>query len=1544
MALFGSVWKYINGRATVGQRTPLEKELPYPKRTDGDQQLTLLLETKLFEGLRATTSAGTIERYFSAALTGLSATASAGLAVGRAEQYDYLDSFTGTNGDALTGHTPDVYTQFGTYTTCFDPSTTGEPNIQSNMLRGISGGEYFADIGEPYPTVDPWFVRARLYRRNTTGTTDRVNGIAFCATSSGASGGAEAFVFGWNEANDYWELVRYWGGAYSASLGTSTTDAFSGTSEYRNIEVKVTGSQYNLNITCYVNGVSVITYNETVFGLQLFPFGPGFGGDNSVDIEWMGSLSEAPKLLGYRINTGQGTLTPGNIELVGLSATVSGGLLDPTGGGAVTAALTGLSCTASQGTGMRGWQSVGSDGVKFSLLPNLKHTWNYSTDFYPGKVTSHFVYKDGSLWGAGTTGDPNADTYDQRLGLYEVSETAETTIPWVDTGTGLSDPNDLSIYSGSSFVDGNQFPRNGLEPSTTWRFNYAPMKGAIVAISRDNTIFTAFSRAHGMQWDNNFGEYHSFDFFFAPQFGEIEPTNNYNGPEFRVTRAPLLGVQSRNDQRNFLGAYPITDAEVVAFYPYEYDASKSGRMVELCGLRAITRSDPMTRSASGEAGGVLVGYAATTAQGTMTPSVDGDTQVRLTGLRAETLTYRQYLPEYHNVIPEKTDVNIVPAFRVLKDGVWSPETIASSFSGHTRSWVIEESLVVAHSGYGDVLHCVYASARPNATGLSNDFSYDVTHLGVLTIDASTRTVISNTLVSVGAITPLATPYTSGFVNQGVKSHGPERAVAKVVRLDNGTHVTQFLIRGYIAHLQWTDASPTVPTLTVKDKTGLTTAGLGAGWESLESRAGRVYHVLYALATGGSYNATAQYNDATDAASSVWTTATVTTTGSSTVSGSNSGNAGYDTYAGQGKDKTWLYGSRGNAGLGDTIEENQTIWVDFWKNQLPIFSVAAQGVVGRVGVVINPNVALVGHRLTTGTDNIGLFPLKDGDAVARLTGKRATTYTPSGYDMPTYAQFFIDEFDGTGNLTAHVADTGQMWLQNGAINYFLSGGQLYATTDAFIGHFVSAYVDAVWESNDYCVKSRFTSANQFSNDWALGAISDGIGVRVTWPLDGYWFGWNANSNTWALVKGHPFVQPPVATYDGGFSTEEFAIEVTGNSPARVRCYIDDILVIDYLDTTAPYYYSGTVAICSSNDQNQSSVFEYVNAGKHDGTANIPLGQRATLYQGILVVAGGLTGLRATTARGFLTAEVSYLTLTGLRADAYQGTLTPGNIELVGLAATTAAGTIIGTGASPVVLALTGMRAYTYAGVLELLNRELVGLRAETRMGMFTWLAESFQSLTGLNAATTLGVLTPADTITITGYAATLDAGDLSPTVSAPYYSTGLAAAARGGLLTPSVANEQAFTGQAAVTAAGTLTPSTGVETSTTGQSATASQGTVVPEVSVTLTGQRATASAGQIVPLIVVTPTGQQAVTAAGTLQVLANIALTGQACTVNFGSLGVRVDGFVTLVGVQAVGRVADLSQGMPPPDPDEALFTTKKDESLYVTDEPEETFVRVPF
>ena len=117
----------------------------------------------------------------------------------------------------------------------------------------------------------------------------------------------------------------------------------------------------------------------------------------------------------------------------------------------------------------------------------------------------------------------------------------------------------------------------------------------------------------------------------------------------------------------------------------------------------------------------------------------------------------------------------------------------------------------AHSGYGDVLHCVYASARTHIATGSTEHAYDVTHLGVLTIDATTRTVIANTLVPVGAITPLSTPYTTGFVNEGLMSHGPERTVAKVVRLDNGTYVTQFLIRGFIAHLQWTDASPNAPT-------------------------------------------------------------------------------------------------------------------------------------------------------------------------------------------------------------------------------------------------------------------------------------------------------------------------------------------------------------------------------------------------------------------------------------------------------------------------------------------------------------------------------------------------------------------------------------------------------------------------------------------------------------------------------------------------------------------------------------------------------------
>lgn len=1533
MSRYSFIWKLQNGRIPVGEGSwTLEVNKEF--QTDRDS-LTLPLETKQFAGLRATTRAGTIERLFESQATGLTATATAGTLTPVVISFDFLDTFTGTNGDALSGHTPDIYAIGGYWTTTWDPTAGGDPQIQTNRLRGIAASEYIAHTSEAYPSVEPWWITAVLYRRNTTGSTDQVNGIAFCATSSGLSSGAEAFVFGWNELNDQWELWRLWGGFWQV-IATDTTNAFTGSAQYRTIDVKVTGTGgfgVDLNIECRVDGTTSITYNETVFSLDLYPYGIAFGGDTSVDIEEISAYSLAPKLTGHRLNTAQGVLTPGNIQLTGLSATASAGLLGVGGGGgAVTQALTGLSCTASQGTGMRGWQSVGSDGVKFDLLPNLKIAWNFNTAFYPGKVRSHFVYKDGSLWGAGTTGDPNNNTYDERLGLYEISESAETTLPWVDTGTGLSSPNDLSVYS---TYDGNQFPRSGISPSYTWRYTYALLKGALVAISRDGAIFTSFSRSYSPAGGGD-----SHDLFIAPQFGEIEPTNNYNGPEFRIARMPIVSIPRKRYQRDLMGVYPITDAEVVAFYPREYDASKSGVVVELCGLRAQTAYDPMTRSASGEAGGVLLGYAATTAQGTLTPSVDGDTQVRLTGLRAETLTYRQFLPEYHNVIPEKSDVNIVPAFRKLKDGVWSDEVVASTFTGHTRSWVIEDSLVTAHSGYGDVLHCVYASARPNATGLSGDQAYDVTHLGVLTIDASTRTVISNTLVSIGAITPLYSPYLSGFINQGVKSNGPERAVAKVVRLDNGTHVTQFLIRGFIAHLQWTDASPTVPTLTIKDKTGLTTTDLGAGWESLESRAGRVYHVLYKLATGGSYNATAQYNDATDPANSTWTTATVTTTGSTNTAGSLSGNTQYDTYIGQGKDKTWLYATRCNAGLGNTIEENQTIWVDFWKNQLPLFSVAAQGVVGRVSIVINPNVALVGHRLTTGTDNVGLFPLVDGSGVGRLTGKRATLRSPSGYDLPIYAQFFVDNFSGSGYLTAHTSDTGHSWNELGAEDFILdTTGSVYCLGTTW-DSFVYAYPTLTPPSNDYAVKGRF-SASRIQTITISNCINEGIGARIS-SGNGYWFGFNNADDKWYLMKYHPSEGVILAEYAAAWSSEEFAIEVTGNKPAKIRCFLGGVQVISYDDSSAPYFYSGAPGICSVLGNVNYSYIDYINAGTHDGTLLILQGHQALTSQGVLIVAGGLTGLRANTARGVITPQVSYLTLTGLRADTYQGALTPGNIELLGLAATTAAGTIIGSEVSPAIVALTGMRAYTYGGILELLNRELTGLRADARIGVFTWLSESFQALVGHSATTAPGVLTPADTITITGYAAATAVGVVSPAVSAPYYSTGLAAATRAGILTPSVANVQPLTGLAALTAAGTLTPSTGVETTLTGRSATAGFGTLVPEVTVRLTGLRATARAGVIVPLIVVTPTGQRAVTAAGTMQVLLNIALTGHAATVDYGTFGHRIDGFVTLVGVQAIGRVADLSQGMPPPESDEALFATKQVDSLFFTDDSDDGAVRV--
>jgi hypothetical protein len=1545
----GFPFKFINGNGVAGVRTPIEREAAWPKRTDNNNYLRLPLELKAFEGLRAVLAQGLAERGFTAALTGQSATTAKGGFGFR--NVVAIDNFTGTNGDQLTFHTPDS-SPYGYWTLTYDPFAAGDPTIQTNRLRGNSTGSMVVaqmDGTQGLLYDDPWWWEAVLYRRNTTGSADDVNGLAgWCAASGGYSSGADAWQFGWNELNDYWELRRLYGGS-AQSIATSTTNAFTGTSESRTIRMRITGSAGSCDIVCEVDGTQVFTHNETLFYINDGQWGVTFSGDSSVDIDSFWGYDDALRLGGlvattaagelrktildgYVATTAQGVLagSTGSTteqELTGLAATTAYGTITPSLG-EIIGALTGYAATTAYGT------TVAFFGPATEFDLSLRVSWTYNTNNQnPGNIGTQFVPWAGVLYGNGNYASEYVLARFPRGGTKRVDQKTEQTYPWTaNPAWGTSDNAGMAIDDTSNpNLIGAEFPRGFASSNPGWRYNTVLHKGGWTSISTGGAIWSAVERIYTKMG--------SIVVFLAPHYGEVANPNYYNGPELFTGHAQDQPSEDPHRQGYVnvapMGLYPLSENEVLGFYPQIIDGQITGKFADLVGFRATIASEPsysLSPSYTGSDGAALTGLVATTT--TEKLGVDGSAEVELSLVSDLNATAGKLFAR---------DAHVVPAFRRLKGGVWSDETLASTFSGATRVWTRSHHMTVVPTGYGNLVYVVYYSE--NVLG-------HAPQMGVVVMDALSGVITSNTLYNVAAT---SFNYFSdggldddGFLQVSDKLWRPwgvHKQVATSYKLGSGTHVTQFLLCGQVVHISWTSGTRTTPTVTVKDGVYISNASeaIFPAFESLELRGDKVYHLVPRGNKDGatSYDhpsvTTMYVNDATGTGST-WTTPTITNAETGT-SGSARTYSAF--YGGHGSGyKTWWYVSWWASGFNITEDGHDTAYLDAWYQQPKGHTVSATAVLGSVTTNVTPNAALTGLRAETRTDVIGLFPLVDGDKVARLTdkGKRLITKTPSGKDFLPYDEFFVDNFTGSGTLLAHTADTGQTWEDWGQEHFVLDGyGAVYCSATNW-GNYVAAFPTMTPPGNDYCVNAKFASVRAVTVA-ITGVINEGVGARVK-NGQGYWFGYNYYENTWYLSKGRPdqiAVSLPEYVWPGTLgeaNVAEFSIEVTGTSPTRVRCFINDVQVIDYTDSDAPQYVDGAPGICSTLGNNNRHYIDYINAGVHDAQALILVGQRATTARGYIDF--GILGQAATTAQGVLTPDTtSYVALTGLAATTAKGDFYwfPD-----GLAATTAYGTITpSVGGIEVSIGLVHGHIDTFIGVITIPIVEAPGLAAITAQGVLGLAIDQAPEQTGLVATTVLGTIVPEVGTLVTGQVATGDLEPPVPEIAAPWWSWGLFSQARGGTLSRSAEDLAALVGNAAVMQQGTLTPEVAEDSSVSGQNATSSAGLLTPVVIVTMTGEQTVSEQGVVTASLVYQLTGLAATTQEDFGSIFLEIFLEGRSATTTQGVLGYQYGGAVTASGFQMQLLLGSVSDVFKKPSADLLLWALHHTEELFAQEAPDE-------
>ena len=366
----------------------------------------------------------------------------------------------------------------------------------------------------------------------------------------------------------------------------------------------------------------------------------------------------------------------------------------------------------------------------------------------------------------------------------------------------------------------------------------------------------------------------------------------------------------------------------------------------------------------------------------------------------------------------------------------------------------------------------------------------------------------------------------------------------------------------------------------------------------------------------------------------------------------------------------------------------------------------------------------------------------------------------------------------------------------------------------------------------------------------------------------------------------------------------------------------------------YYYctnhSGMGGQANTVDDNTWGMWAWgTNEWGDQGPIEITLtGQSATSSVGSVeaapTISVELTGVSATSSLGSLNLDIT--TIASLTAPSTLtssvGVLDPSNqagwgrqrwgnsgwgveysIELSGVSATTSVGTP--TAEELVEIDLTGVSATTSVGSVtgeEFLDLSITGVGATLSLGTViaqneqgwgrdawgdeTW-GESFDPapvLDGQQATASVGSLSPADVIGITGVSATTSLG--SPTV---------------------VGNVTvALTGQSASTSVGTINIIEGIGLD--GQSATSSVGSLTPADVIGVTGVSSTTSLGDLTissnPVII--PTGFELTSSNGSLSPADVMGITGQSLTSSVGT-GLTIDTStdINLTGLSATSNVA---------------------------------------
>ena len=900
-----------------------------------------------------------------------------------------LDNFTGTDGDLLDAHVPDLPSGNAVPWTLVTgtPPYGNKAYIQSNRAT-IDDTTFFASAPQQYKSINIGAASASLeqcveaeFYYYQSGVNNTYAGII--ASAGGASGD---WSFGWNENAGQWELKF---GVFVQV--TSTTSAFTTPGESKVIRLELMGTSLSagdfaspLLVKAYVDDVEIISHTSsggTPTGHVGFIFGAGDSEYRTVDINWIKNLQISRTLTGQVATVTGGTLvgvvTGGSsVGITGMSAAVTGGAL----GVSIEAPLVGQAATVSKGT------IVPNVGDAFATLVGQSATVSQGvfgkiiTIGASEQAPAAPVIIDANIYTKALGGpflmfiqraQNNPISINGTLKWTAEYHSRESIDPYIPGSEG-------SRRFGASFSQkGGAFSGEGWVPGGQYHISYYGVPDAytpapLAAVGK-------YLLPNGEMYDCglDFGGHFSADkdggmhWFHTRGFGRLAHGNgtydymlyvyqNDLSVEHSLPKAAVRYPESGAVMSNpgTMGLYAHTATNASLFYTSHWHDGGT-----LTGLRASVTGGVITAAQDGAP--LLTGQSITVRQGILAARGTGTTPLlgRSVTVSGGVITPTIY---QHQGVPNLSDMPVVPTYRRTDGYEWGPEIKIGEQppvgdmllyappitdgnitmrppQGIGRA--VAETMCVTRSGYDDVIYLAYLNTT--VQGLAT-----VTYVSVVVMHAVTGFVYGHQRYRA----PLFT-----FDNTR-----PTRPLAEVVRLSTGRSLTQFMLGRACVNITWDASTFLTPTIVTKDLPA-PTFPLKGGWDTLEYKGDDVFHALYSTVWGlHKLNIYMTVSDAT-VATSPWVNIgnrgfKADASGALEAAAVMLGNSGY----GGGYPSLITATTDGDNSLGGGFSVGAfAMWVDYWAAQKPYLTVKAEGQVGAVTTTIieGTQVALTGMSCT-----------------------------------------------------------------------------------------------------------------------------------------------------------------------------------------------------------------------------------------------------------------------------------------------------------------------------------------------------------------------------------------------------------------------------------------------------------------------------------------------------------------------------------------------------------------------------------------------------